>query len=88
MNEIRNDIGNNAIWKRQNICGRYIAYFICGKMNIESSNQHQIACNELEKVGHCAIAMFINDYLRDLWPNKDMFCEKGLVFIIDMLLHI
>lgn len=50
LNENRNDIGNKAICINADVTadrrGRYIAHFICGKIKIEPSHIHFIACKE------------------------------------------
>lgn len=35
------------------------------------------------KVGNCTTARFINDFLRNLCSDNDMFCGKVLVLVSD-----
>lgn len=88
IEEIRKDVGESNIWisvdETIDQCGRYIAHFICGKLDPkEPSRPNLLASKALEKVDHSTIARFVNDSLRILWPNNESFFENVLIFISD-----
>jgi hypothetical protein len=68
LGSIRSDIRRNRAWKSvdetTDLCGRYIANFVVGKLNPdESGTPHLLACKVLEKTNHSTTARFVNDSL-------------------------
>lgn len=86
LDDIRRDIGDGPIWievdETTDKCGRYIAHFICGKMDNIPTRPHLLASKALEKVNHSTIARFVNDSIRLLWPDRDG-SEDVLIFVSD-----
>ena len=67
-------------------CRRYVANFVVGKLHPDESSfkPRLLACKMLEKTNHSAIARFVNDSLRLLWPSEmENNCAKVLVLVTD-----
>lgn len=77
LESIRSDIGGNCAWismdETTDLCGRYIANFVFGKLH--SDERHLLACKVLEETNHSTMAGPLN-YSR---PSEIENCCKVLV---------
>jgi len=80
LTEVRADISNNLVWisadETTYSCQRYIANLIIGKLTIEPSSPHLVACKVLEKANHSTVARFI----KSLYPDSSM--DEKICFYI------
>lgn len=87
LEEIRNEIGNNSlIWisadETTDACGRYVANLLLGKLSTEPSRPYLASCKILDKTNHSTMARFVNDSIKQIFPNGSVD-ERICIFISD-----
>ena len=74
LKSARRYISNHHIWiavdETTDVCGRFIANLVVGKLDGEEpSKPILISCKVLERTNHSTVARFVNDSLKVLWPE-------------------
>lgn len=86
MDQIRSKLNDKMLWisadETTDSCGRYIANLVMGTLDVEPSPSYLVACRELDKTNHSTIARFVNDSLKNLFPDSSA-AEKVLIFLSD-----
>lgn len=84
-------IGDNEIWisadDTTDRCGRCRSHLISWREH-RTFHLLRIVRREVEKVDHSSISRFINDYLRNLWPDNDTFYENTLMMLFRIWLEL
>jgi len=71
----RNNVGKNKIWvsidETSDVHGRFVANVVAGTLKIEQPGEiFLLACEVLERVNNCSIAVVLDNLMNLLWPDK------------------